>query len=814
MTENNIMTDPDHGESAPRYGYLLDKISQLNGYGFYPFEKQLIRNKDLVDQSTIILNSTGTDPKSLDELKQKLKTLEESLTTMKNKKEGLVIEKQNFMQEYQNIDVKNTTLDNWVKTHPFKTWNYSNKINKIDVYYTSLGVIGARISYRNFDIAPIITGNIEEPSATMESVNFTDDEWLMQIQIRTSNMDLQGVTLCKNISFYTTKNLPGTPPKITIPSLTGTNVVENKTYSVNRDKKTWLEHKRIAEARGGTLVCFENQSEIENMFSQINSSINSVNSNYNINSLLGSDMVYIGLYHTNALIPSNFSGDRNKNGNWKWVDNTPYSSEKVKWHNGEPNNWGYNAKRPGSGENVANIYLSNKAINDINKNARLPAIYQKKITTTNTQTLRKIDEHVKSFTIKPLSVTYDTITSTDIATKLNAESAVDSTNQVTIRIEETGRILDTIITETDNAIAEINLNIEATKRNIIDMERLNTIGSEYINEMNNNDIFNEEEMSTNITNIVGTEFFSPYMSGMPIMREGNTNMGPYVDANNANRRNNSLITGSLLNELHSAQDIDKTNAISEFIIKRDNIFTNVLTDYMLNDEKKNDFEGVYDKIAQQSRDKMRKLEINTYYDKAYKEYINILKVIIFVCIILVPIIIANKNSMLPNSITNILVVTIIFLTIIYIIGKLIDMYMRDNKDFDKIRIPYDREAAILQKSGTITKKNNLLSSFTLTCIGEDCCPDPSSGMVYDPTKNRCVANETFADYFDRPIGGYLDATLNDYIDGSLDRLLGNSNNISIVQPFQPEISTMPSQIKRDLFNGTLNSSNSSEMVNN
>jgi len=161
--------------------------------------------------------------------------------------------------------------------------------------------------------------------------------------------------------------------------------------------------------------------------------------------------------------------------------------------------------------------------------------------------------------------------------------------------------------------------------------------------------------------------------------------------------------------------------------------------------------------------------------------------------------------MLPNSITNILVVVIIFLTIIYIITKLVDIYMRDNINFDKARIPYDREAAKLQKDGIISKKKNLLSSFSLTCIGEDCCPDSSSGMIYDPTKNRCVANENFADYFDRPVGGYLDITLNEYIDGSIDRLLGNTNKISIVQPFTR-------LTKEAVLGSTLNESDDANMV--
>ena len=105
----------------------------------------------------------------------------------------------------------------------------------------------------------------------------------------------------------------------------------------------------------------------------------------------------------------------------------------------------------------------------------------------------------------------------------------------------------------------------------------------------------------------------------------------------------------------------------------------------------------------------------------------------------------------------------------------------DNRDFDKISIPYDKEAVRLEAAGTLTRKNNLLSQFGISCIGEDCCPD-SSGLVYDPVKNKCVVKEVFSEYD----GGYLTNTLGGIIDGSIDGLLGRSNqvsNYSIVEPY-------------------------------
>ena len=40
--------------------------------------------------------------------------------------------------------------------------------------------------------------------------------------------------------------------------------------------------------------------------------------------------------------------------------------------------------------------------------------------------------------------------------------------------------------------------------------------------------------------------------------------------------------------------------------------------------------------------------------------------------------------------------------------------MRDNKEFDKFRVPYDRQAAQLQKKGLLEKKGSPLKGFGIT----------------------------------------------------------------------------------------------------
>ena len=839
------------------YSSNIGALNAINSTDLNALENLLINHKQLVDDSTSLLNNIGTDPESMAKLDREQESLEASRANMISKKNELMRQKSDMLKKEIVINGKNITLETWVETHPFEMWNYSNKISRIEVHYTSFGIMGLRIFYRDPNKATEIIGVVNSTDASMptsiENVNFTDDEWLVEFQIMQSDDTTISSVLCKNISFYTNKNPEGAPPKVTIPASSENKATQKKKYYVDGTRRTWLQHKANAESQGAELACFENSAEISKMLGQLGNA-----------RFQNGGSFYIGLYHPNALIPNNNKGGAqpynvpaNRNSNWKWVDGTPYNPNTTNWGGGEPNNWG-------PGENVGQMY-NNGRINDLTKTNRLAAIYQKKIITATAKTGRQSGKHISSF--GKYGITYEPITSPDILQKTNAESAVDNTYDVIKDIEASAKTLDTSIKEIDEAIAKITTNIEHIKSKRKLLNDLNSAGDEFLDRRATNQaIINERVAATQIqgfSNLDGN-FFSDYISNM---REGFkegvvTGMGGAVGSTQTDTdEEEGVVTGmggavgitqtdtdeTTQNIMRGIQGLKATeigNAISEYAIKKDNLFTNVLTDYMLNNEKQNDFEAVYEKINQQNTDKMRKIEINTYYDKAYKEYINILQIIIFACVILVPIVIANKNSLLPNNITNILVVSIIFLTIIYIISKFMDIYMRDNKDFDKIQIPYDREAVKKQASGELTRKNNLLSTFALTCIGADCCPGTTGALIYDATKNRCVARasvtappggaggggagaggagagggggvggggvggggvggggvggggvggggtppivDTFSNYFDKPIGGYLDETLNGYLDSSIDRFMGGSGQVSIVQPFTSSI---------------------------
>jgi hypothetical protein len=230
---------------------------------------------------------------------------------------------------------------------------------------------------------------------------------------------------------------------------------------------------------------------------------------------------------------------------------------------------------------------------------------------------------------------------------------------------------------------------------------------------------------------------------------------------------------------------------SELLAQKESVANNIIMDYMYANVKGTTVNTVMDRLTQLNNDKKRKLEINTYYGKVYNQYINILKVIVLACIIIVPLVIANKNSMIPNSIFMFSTVGIIFFTIIFIFYSFSDIYMRDNIDFDKIQFPYDREGALLEKDGSIIKKKNPLTSLTLTCIGQDCC---DGSMVYDYARNKCLATENF--------GGMFDEAAN------------NCSKREIIYPNSTESFINNCNFKNTLYQSSLNCSSLDKFVTN
>ena len=132
--------------------------------------------------------------------------------------------------------------------------------------------------------------------------------------------------------------------------------------------------------------------------------------------------------------------------------------------------------------------------------------------------------------------------------------------------------------------------------------------------------------------------------------------------------------------------------------------------------------------------KIRLVEINTYYGDKYAEHSELMKVIIFT---LIPVIILgflNTRGILPNMIYNILLIIISFIGAYFFWSRFVSIMTRDNMNYQEYNWQFD--ASKMPKEGSTTSSDPWLTGVDFgTCIGENCC---SSGLVYDSKIDKCV----------------------------------------------------------------------------
>ena len=216
-----------------------------------------------------------------------------------------------------------------------------------------------------------------------------------------------------------------------------------------------------------------------------------------------------------------------------------------------------------------------------------------------------------------------------------------------------------------------------------------------------------------------------------------------------------------INERLEQSTYDRT---SELLLQKDNILTKLISDYMINGETGTNVEKVYEDLKQKNNDELREIQIKSYYNKAYKEYIFILKVVICLIVLLIPIIFLNKYEYIDNNKTLMSVVFIITVGVLFISYRLYLLYLKDDIDYDRIRIPYDRQASELIKQGKMESKGSVFKNIGVTCIGDECCDD---SMVYDNLNNKCILSENF--------GGYFESMQNK-----------NKEEINVIEPYKLE----------------------------
>ena len=172
----------------------------------------------------------------------------------------------------------------------------------------------------------------------------------------------------------------------------------------------------------------------------------------------------------------------------------------------------------------------------------------------------------------------------------------------------------------------------------------------------------------------------------------------------------------------------------------------VITD-ILEDEVHN-AERAYDDLKQNNIDKLRMVDINTYYTEKYRAQTDLMKLIIYFAIPLLLITILANKGIIGNNLAYGLGGLILVIGIIVVLWMLYDINNRDPMNFREYNVHVDIKAeeqaeaagdidpwdAIASDSEAALKA--LERQLGVGCIQKDCCDPPYT--KYDKNMGKCV----------------------------------------------------------------------------
>jgi hypothetical protein len=149
-------------------------------------------------------------------------------------------------------------------------------------------------------------------------------------------------------------------------------------------------------------------------------------------------------------------------------------------------------------------------------------------------------------------------------------------------------------------------------------------------------------------------------------------------------------------------------------------------------------------LEDQKNNKLRLVEINTYYGKQYNSKSSLMKLIIMICIPIILLSVLYNVDILPTSIYSFLVGLILVIGVFLIGSKLIDIFNRDNMNWDEYDWYFDKNSAPgpdYTGSASSSGYSDPWETATATCVGSACC---YANTTYDPEQNICVPNNLYA----------------------------------------------------------------------
>jgi hypothetical protein len=211
---------------------------------------------------------------------------------------------------------------------------------------------------------------------------------------------------------------------------------------------------------------------------------------------------------------------------------------------------------------------------------------------------------------------------------------------------------------------------------------------------------------------------------------------------------------NLFNTLNNLYNSSQNNLSSSKKLLADKLLVAQVMEEQLNTLKMN-----LNVLQEQNNNKLRMVQINTYFGKKYKAYTELMKIIIIMFIIIIIFSIISKFGFIPKNI-NMAIITLIFLIgIIFILRKIWDISTRDNMNFDE----YNWNKRFTPSNNNVSSdlgSNSLFDGSNNSLFDGNLWNMCGDGTNFDSVKKQCVisspnnSTENFSLLSDNNITGY------------------------------------------------------------
>jgi len=200
---------------------------------------------------------------------------------------------------------------------------------------------------------------------------------------------------------------------------------------------------------------------------------------------------------------------------------------------------------------------------------------------------------------------------------------------------------------------------------------------------------------------------------------------------------------TLLTQIKSISDVRHDmykRLVGQYRLTQDNVSqtrSNLVDQFTLVDIMQQQLDNLHDNIniiLNAKNDRMRMVEINTYFGKQYEAQKELMQIIVLTAVPLLILAILSNAGTLGYTLAGVLGTIVIAIGLVFIVRKVIDISSRSNVNFDE----YDWQFDPNSQKPTVTEYDSTSEPTyddTMGCYSQECC---APGTVFNASIGKCV----------------------------------------------------------------------------